>query len=474
MAAKIRQIRGKWYVVIHYKGHRWKECVGTSQRAAQEVADTIQAEIKLGKYEEGRPAKVEPVPFAEFADEWHRREILLPIERGHEGSASLGTAEVYALQIRVHLTPFFRDQDVQTLTRAHVQAFYDHCVETGRPRSAKSIDMALNALRQILSYARSRGLVATNAVEEWRRDRKRRRRSSSFRIEAARVMSGTDLARVLETAAVRNPYYFPLILFLADTGCRFGEAAALRWLDVDLEGGTARIARSYSSGLRLGPTKTGRERVVELSSRLRSVLRARQPDLLSDDALVFPNRSGGFLLDGYFRNKVFYPLIKEALGEGRHHRPHDLRHTWASLHLSRGTPIKWIQAQGGWTTAKVLLDTYADYMPEETRGFADRLFTAENAPPAHPQRSAVLAGSDGNAELPDVPADSDDPDDATGPRSPIMHFTLPPPFFRNSLTSTTTGSTPRSRTCARSRSETPAGMTRCDESPCVSVKELAA
>jgi hypothetical protein len=192
--------------------------------------------------------------------------------------------------------------------------------------------------------------------------------------------------------------------------------------------------------------QTGECLVVGLSSRLRSILRSRQPDLLSDEALVFPNRSGGFLLDVYFRNQVFFPLVKEALGEGRHYRPHDLRHTWASLHLSRGKPIKWVQAQGGWTTAKVLLDTYADYMPEGSRGFADRLFTAENAPQTHPQRAADSVESDAGAELIEVPEDFDDDDSSTGPRSPIMHFTLPPPFFRNSLTSTETGSTPRSRT----------------------------
>jgi len=148
----------------------------------------------------------------------------------------------------------------------------------------------------------------------------------------------------------------------------------------------------------------------------------------------------------YFRSKVFFPLIKEALGEGRHHRPHDLRHTWASLHLSRGTPIKWVQAQGGWTTAKVLLDIYADYMPEETRGFADRLFTVENAPPAHPRPIALSAVSVEALEAPEDAQDPTDPDPSTGPRSPIMHFTLPPPFFRNSETSTTAGVTPRSRT----------------------------
>jgi integrase len=43
--------------------------------------------------------------------------------------------------------------------------------------------------------------------------------------------------------------------------------------------------------------------------------------------------------------------------------PHGLRDTWASLHMARGTPLKWIQAQGGWTTAKLLLDVYGHFLP---------------------------------------------------------------------------------------------------------------
>jgi hypothetical protein len=39
-----------------------------------------------------------------------------------------------------------------------------------------------------------------------------------------------------------------------------------------------------------------------------------------------------------------------------------------------------------------------------------------------------------------------------------MHFTDPPPFLRNSETSTTTGVTPRPRTCSCRRCETPPGM----------------
>ena len=176
------------------------------------------------------------------------------------------------------------------------------------------------------------------------------------------------------------------MLFLADTGARLGEALALRWIDVDLEAGTARIARSFSSGRTLGPTKTGRERVVELSSRLCSVLFDRQPNVFPppETATVFPNFSGGMLLPEYLRNKVFSKIVRKALGKGRRFSPHGLRHTWASLHMARGTPLKWIQEQGGWTTAKVLLDTYGHFMPTESRGFADALAAASDGPSGGP------------------------------------------------------------------------------------------
>lgn len=77
-------------------------------------------------------------------------------------------------------------------------------------------------------------------------------------------------------------------------------------------------------------------------------------------------------------------------------------------------------------------------MPGENKSYADAL-TALNAPPAHPAQIVV---SDKVAES---AAKSVGYNPSTGPRSPIMHFTEPPPFFRNSETSIVTGETPRSR-----------------------------
>jgi len=61
-----------------------------------------------------------------------------------------------------------------------------------------------------------------------------------------------------------------------------------------------------------------------------------------------------------------------------------------SLHLARGTHLKWIENMGGWASAKLLLDLYGHFLPTESSGFADalssptgsgRLYPAPGAPP---------------------------------------------------------------------------------------------
>ncbi len=83
--------------------------------------------------------------------------------------------------------------------------------------------------------------------------------------------------------------------------------------------------------------------------------------------------------------------MRKALGRGRRFTPHGLRHTFASLHLARGTNLKWIQAQGGWSSAKVLLDWYGHYLPTETFGYADALSDGAKRLYPAPAERAVAA-----------------------------------------------------------------------------------
>ena len=67
--------------------------------------------------------------------------------------------------------------------------------------------------------------------------------------------------------------------------------------------------------------------------------------------------------------------------------PHGLRHTFASLHLARGTPIKWIQSRGGWASAKLVLDLYGHFLPSDYSGFADALGEVTPGSPKPPGRT---------------------------------------------------------------------------------------
>ncbi len=41
--------------------------------------------------------------------------------------------------------------------------------------------------------------------------------------------------------------------------------------------------------------------------------------------------------------------------------------------LDLGRPIKWVQTHGGWSSAKLLLDTYGHFLPREMGGSEDVL-----------------------------------------------------------------------------------------------------
>ena len=52
------------------------------------------------------------------------------------------------------------------------------------------------------------------------------------------MLTSEELQTLLATVWPEFSDAYPLVLFLADTGARLGEASALRWIDLDLERGT--------------------------------------------------------------------------------------------------------------------------------------------------------------------------------------------------------------------------------------------
>ena len=94
----------------------------------------------------------------------------------------------------------------------------------------------------------------------------------------------------------------------------------------------------------------------------------------------------GTLIDiNNLRNRVFYKVLEKA--KLRRIRIHDLRHTYATLRISKGDNIADVSKQLGHSSVKITLDTYYHWIPGGKKSEVDELdFTrAPGSTPGAPE-----------------------------------------------------------------------------------------
>lgn len=78
--------------------------------------------------------------------------------------------------------------------------------------------------------------------------------------------------------------------------------------------------------------------------------------------LVFPNSNGNYQSADNLAKRRFLPALSRA-GIDKI-RFHDLRHTYASLLLANGAPMKYVQHQLGHSSITMTMDLYTHLLPE--------------------------------------------------------------------------------------------------------------
>src|SRR5215203_5167240 len=160
------------------------------------------------------------------------------------------------------------------------------------------------------------------------------------------------------------------------TGMRQGELLGLRWEDVDLAGGTLQVRRTLSTragrGFAFSPPKTAKGRrsikLTEVAKRSLKKHRKAQLEermklagLWEDNGLVFATRLGTPMGRQELVMRSFKPLlIKAGLPNIRFH---DLRHTCATLLLSKGVHAKFVQELLGHATISTTIRKYKTLRP---------------------------------------------------------------------------------------------------------------
>jgi integrase len=270
---------------------------------------------------------------------------------------------------------------LQEVKPVHVRAAVDRVIEAGyAPRTVARVLMRLKALfREALRLE----LVARNPAE-----------AIQVRLpkgeKAARALEPEEVARLLEAAEASRSRDMALLLrLMLETGLRRGEALALQWGDVDLERGEVRVWRAWAKVGSKGaftPLKTPTaKRVVPLPLGLLRRLKARKEELLER---LNPEEVGGLHLVGGVKPvdpdafNHYLRRLAERAGLGRV-RVHDLRHTWATLALSRGIPLEVVSERLGHASPTITLNVYRHLLEEERRGYVldleDLLFPGPRA-----------------------------------------------------------------------------------------------
>lgn len=305
-----------WWVDFRYNRRRVRRPSPVQTRqGAERYERMLRSQFLRQEERGGDPLGGDLTPFSSFADRWMQEYVLVKNRPSSQRSKRLA--------IRNYFLPAFGHTPLSKITEARIDQFTASLRSRGL--SAKTINNLLSMLRTCLSLA-----VRWDVLS-------RLPHFTTLQVTAPgyKYLSESEVVRLVRAAP--EGYWRTLLVFLLHTGCRFGEAAALQWDDLELEGPNARvrIQRGVSLGY-LGPTKNGRVRDIPLTPDVIRCLRSlpkTRPHVfaLLDGTLPCPCHSLRYL----------HRICDRA--EVKRISWHVLRHTFATELSARQVPLRVVQ-----------------------------------------------------------------------------------------------------------------------------------
>src|SRR5215208_3146070 len=246
-----------------------------------------------------------------------------------------------------HVKPALGRVKLKNLSAMHLQRLYREKRDAGL--SASTVQKVHHVLHKALAQAVRWDLIARNPADAAKAPRPTP--------AEMRPLVAEEVKMLLEAA--QGDRLEALYVLAVTTGMRRGELLGLKWSDVDLENGSLSIRRALTRidngkyGALTEPKTRGSRRTVRLTHRAVEALRSHLErqlaeievagDLYRDDGLAATTETGTLINPSNLRQRSFAPLLKKA---GLPHlRFHDLRHTCATLLLSKGVHPKFVRSE---------------------------------------------------------------------------------------------------------------------------------
>ena len=342
------------YTVQTAKGPKRRYVSGKTRREVEEKLTKAKAERDGGLvFDAGN------LTMGEYLDRWLSDSVRDAVKQS--------TFENYEYVVRRHLRPSLGRTKLKVLAPAQVQGLYRAKLDSGL--SARTYQLIHTVLRKALKQAVRWELVPRNVTDAVTTPKLAKGATKGIRVLNA------DQARNLLGAA-RGDRLEALYVLAITAGLREGELLGLRWQDVDLEGATLsvrqQLTRTKKDGLCFTTPKSPKSRrsvrltrsaveALERHRRRQLEDKSRLAGLWQDTGLVFTSTTGTPLDVGNLTYRSFRPLLEQA--DLSRIRFHDLRHTCATLLLSKNVNPKVVQERLGHANISETMDTYSHVLP---------------------------------------------------------------------------------------------------------------
>jgi integrase len=356
-----------------------------NNRAGAKVADARLA-VLITAVESGRspdPArkpKAKVLTVAALAGRWQAANQPRQNERtGDWIGWSPKTAKTHAFNFRRYILPTLGDRDATVVTGLDLDDLY-RMLEAELSISPTAVLRCHSQIRAMYSWALRKKLVETNPALA----------ADPPRTKPGKLqIPSMDDVRVVQAIAL--PAFAAYVQLAATVGARRGTLLALRWGDLDLEGGRATFTRAIAEsedGVVEKGTKADRPYVSSLGPSTVSALQAHRQRAIEQALRIgvpFGPESFVFSDDGGLTHwNLSWPSHAwkrySAKAGVKPTRLHDLRHTAASQMLMAGVAISIVAERLGCTEANILR-TYRHFIPGSDREAAvlmDRMLSGAN------------------------------------------------------------------------------------------------
>ena len=329
--------------------------------ALKEDALDFQAEIRFDTdgSDRRRRQKLARSLFKDVAERWYQSRDAM--------GRTPATLAAYRTVLKTHLAPAFGDRPISRIQPSDIEAMIANAKVS--PKTQRNI---LRVLSPIMKLAVRDGMIQANPCSLVEVN------SNGEGHQEMRFLTADQVHQLAEEV---GPEYSTLILFAAYTGMRAGEIVALRVKNVDPLRRRVHVQESatdVSGTIHIGTTKNKKQRHVVLPLFLVELLAEHIAGRRPEDH-VFPGGRGGTLRYGNFYGRHFRPAVNRLVDRGdwpedlRGLRFHDLRHTCASLLISKGVQPLAVSRQLGHSSIAITMDRYSHLYPEDQDRVAEAL-----------------------------------------------------------------------------------------------------